>query len=197
MKKVLFLLFTLAIPVAIFLFLKIFGSNEFDVPVLFENGISDCEESSTVHTVPPVEYIGETVKNLNDQNHEEFMVFLYVDNGVNINKVLRELVRIQDAFYEVGAPKFILLSHQEFFDSDGLKSLTKNLGLKEENHIVVFMAGDSLMDFLRCGIGLSEGQEDHLVLVDTKRKVRGIYDTFDLEQTDQLILELKILKKMM
>jgi hypothetical protein len=45
-KKVLFLFLALALPGCIFVFLKMFGKNEFDVPVLHQTGViehpSDC-----------------------------------------------------------------------------------------------------------------------------------------------------------
>ena len=54
-----------------------------------------------------------------------------------------------------------------------------------------------MMNFLKCGIALiSEPEErpDNLVLVDREGRIRGIYDYGDADETDRLILELKILK---
>lgn len=48
--KPLILIFTLAIPVAIFLFLKAFGTNSFDIPVFYKQGVpfsfNECEFSN-------------------------------------------------------------------------------------------------------------------------------------------------------
>lgn len=40
-KKIAYLLVALALPGLIFIFLKIFGKNHFDIPIYYENGISD------------------------------------------------------------------------------------------------------------------------------------------------------------
>jgi hypothetical protein len=40
-KKILFLFLALLLPVGVFLFLKTFGKNEFDVPVLYSAGVVD------------------------------------------------------------------------------------------------------------------------------------------------------------
>jgi hypothetical protein len=40
-KKILYLFLALLLPVLIFLFLKYFGKNEFDIPVYYEHGVED------------------------------------------------------------------------------------------------------------------------------------------------------------
>jgi hypothetical protein len=40
-KKILYLFLALALPVLVFLFLKYFGKNEFDIPVYYTEGIGD------------------------------------------------------------------------------------------------------------------------------------------------------------
>jgi hypothetical protein len=50
-KKITYLLLALALPGLIFIFLKIFGKNHFDIPVYYKEGISDLakECSGTYH----------------------------------------------------------------------------------------------------------------------------------------------------
>jgi hypothetical protein len=40
-KKILYLFLALALPIVVFLFLKYFGKNEFDIPVYYEKGVAD------------------------------------------------------------------------------------------------------------------------------------------------------------
>ena len=40
-KKILYLFIALLLPVLVFLFLKYFGKNEFDIPVYYEKGVED------------------------------------------------------------------------------------------------------------------------------------------------------------
>ena len=200
MKKIIFLVLTLVIPASIFLFLKLFGSNTFEVAVLFEEGIPDCVGAQTPHTVRSFEFIGETEKNINSEEIEGFLVFGVLD-GINIennNKKLIELVRIQDAFYEIGTPNFILFIRGDLASMNSLKKQCTEAGLDAKTRDIAFVPNDQLMDFLQCGIALTDEKNrdfNNLVMMDANRNIRGIYDYSDLEQTDQLILELKILKQ--
>lgn len=200
MKKLIFLVLTLAIPVSIFLFLKLFGSNTFEVAVLFEEGIPECAGAQIPHTVPSFEFIGETEKNIISEEIEGFLVFGVLD-GINIennNKKLVELVRIQDAFYEIGAPNFILFIQGDLASMSSLINQCTEAGLDAKTMDIAFVPNDQLMDLLQCGIALIDEENrdfNNLVMVDANRDIRGIYDYRDVEQTDKLILELKILKQ--
>ena len=202
MKKTVFLILTLAIPVSIFLFLKFFGINTFEVPILFEEGISDCPNSTGLHTIPEFEYIGETEKNHSSKELKGFIIFGIL-NGESLEEnreKIVELVRIQDAFYEIGPPSFLLFIKGEKSLMPDLIALSTEMGLEHSCSNIVFMPEGQLMDYLQCGIALIDANSkdfDNLVLVDLKRQIRGIYQSRDIEQTDRLILELKILKQKM
>jgi hypothetical protein len=54
-KKGLFLFLALLLPVAVFVFLKFFGKNEFEVPLIYANGVSDAPaECGLEYPVPYV-----------------------------------------------------------------------------------------------------------------------------------------------
>lgn len=199
MKKSIFLILTLAIPVSIFLFLKIFGNNEYEVPVLFADGIPGCNKQSGVHLVNYTGLMDEHGENLNYEKLHGLLIFTSLNSQDKsiMSERITQMVRIQDAFYEIGSPKFILMTDQE----ESIPLLQSGLnggGLLDINYIFVFSPPDQLNDFLRCELGLftrEELMDAALVLVDSERKIRGIYDGLDMEQTEQLILELKILRK--
>jgi protein SCO1/2 len=200
MKKLIFLICTLAIPVSIFLFLKGFGTNTFVVPNLFEAGIPGCSNSSEIHKVPDISYIGESEKMLNSSQVKGFTVYgvLDVEKPVQINELLVELVRIQDAFYEVGAPYFIIFIKGNPNQRSVLETQCRDKGLLQKNSSIAYLESEYLIDFLRCGIALADeksGNFTNLVLVDPEKSIRGIYHGLEVEQTDQLVLELKILKR--
>ncbi|MCG8309381.1 MAG: hypothetical protein MI975_18450 [Cytophagales bacterium] len=199
MNKPFFLILTLAIPVAIFLFLKIFGTNTYEVPVLFDAGIPGCNNLSNAHIVPEFVYLDEHLGQKNSSELRGFLVFGAL-NGAQSDECrerLVELVRIQDAFFEVGAPKFILFNSGQSNRHATFARLCNETGLEPENRIIAHMPKDALEDYLKCGIALldNSGSFDNLVLVDPDRKIRGIYKSNDVAQTDRLILELKILKQ--
>lgn len=51
-KKTLFLLLALLLPIAVFLFLKIFGKNEFAVPPLYSNAMPDVPKGCSSVIIP-------------------------------------------------------------------------------------------------------------------------------------------------
>ena len=134
MKKTIFLVLTLAIPVSIFLFLKFFGSNTFEVPVLFENGIPGCTTTGNPHAVPEFEYIGETEKNVSSKMLDGFLVFGMINGDIeDSRKRIIELIRIQDAFYEVGSPHFVFLTNGENISHGRIHELADEQGLQNSN----------------------------------------------------------------
>ncbi len=192
MKKFIFLILTLAIPVSIFLFLKIFGNNEFEVPVFFENGIPGCPESTKPHQVS---LAGLSLDNLSGILNGDliFGVLAERDSSKLHDRVI-QLVRIQDAFYETGSPTFVLLTDQKDY-SQAIISQFEEVGLLAKNYQLIVEEQEAADLFLKCELGIEDGSEDKLVLVDPGKRVRGIYDGLELDQTEQLILELKILRE--
>ena len=200
MKKFIFLLFVLVIPASLFVFLKYFGTNTFEVPYLFEDGIPDCQNSLSPHIVSDFEYIGETEKQVYSDQLQEFIVYgvFDVSKPEQNKELIVELVRIQDAFFEIRAPYFILFVKGNPDQQSVVESLCKEMGLSPKGSNIVYVEYSQLYDFLKCEIALiDEDSEEftNLVLVDPDKRIRGIYNALDNKQTDQLILELKILKQ--
>lgn len=200
MKKTFFLILTLAIPVSIFIFLKVFGTNNFEVPYLFSEGIPDCSNSSDTHKVPDITFIGRKEKQLNSRQLKGFMIYsvLDVEKPAQNKELIVELVRIQDAFYEVEAPYLLIFIKGNPYRRILIESQCREMGLVEKSSSIAYMESEYLFDFLKCGIALiDEESEDftNLVLVDPDKRIRGVYHGLDVEQTDRLILEIKILKQ--
>lgn len=191
MKKTLSLLFLLAIPVLIFLFLKIFGTNTYEVPYPFETGISGCDRHDD--KVPELRLADGGVWKMPDKTYVVFGVLEAMKKEQNL-RLVTELVRIQDAFYGTGTPLFVLLTS----DGNGsYEQLCDDTGLEKSQRILFQADEEEMMNFLKCGISLIKKQGDpltNLVLVDTEGRIRGVYDSTDAEETDRLILELKILR---
>jgi len=182
--------------VSIFLFLKIFGDNEFEVPVLFEEGIPDCAGSGQPHKVPS-ETLLVPDNQFKSQTNGAFLIIgaLDLDKRDEFNEQLIQLVRIQDAFYEIGSPTFVLLD-AERGNSTEVKNRLKETGMSENNYQLFSWDQNRLDNFVKCGLGLDPTEAySKLVLVDPEKRIRGIYGALETEQTEQLILELKILRK--
>lgn len=80
-KKILFLILALLLPAILFLFLKMFGRNEFDVPVLYQEGIENAPATCNYHY--PVPYrIADTVMAALPLNKRDSLFVFYFDPAV-------------------------------------------------------------------------------------------------------------------
>ena len=52
-KKILFLFLGLVLPVLVFVFLKMFGKNEFNVPLLYDKGVSEVPQNCDISYSSP------------------------------------------------------------------------------------------------------------------------------------------------
>lgn len=198
MKKIIFLVFILAIPASIFLFLKYFGTNSFVVPILFEQGIPWCEGDSQPHVVPNVQYVGKDNRLFQTHDLEGFIVYGFLDASDvdQYNKIIVGLIQIQDSFYESGAPHFLLFVLGDMQERVAMEALFNEKGLDEKICSVAYLEKEKLIGFMKCGIGFADTDvSSNLVMTDSKGRIRGIYYIQEQEGTDQLILELQILNK--
>ena len=189
MRKSLLLVFTLAIPVSVFLFLKIFGNNQFEVPVLYENGIPGCGVEGEVHRVKWNDYqLPPAIQSGND-----YLVVAYGPEIVKDQGLYAEIGRISDAFAEQQDVAFVLLFTPDLLPAPDAQPL------KLSHYLVrILMESSHLEGFLSCQLGLDtklEKDKIKLALVDKQGRIRGLYESDDRKQTDRLILELKILIK--
>jgi len=87
-KKITYLLVALALPGLIFIFLKIFGKNHFDIPLYYKDGVADSlKECSGAHQGQYV--IPDTVLTIFSYRKDE--ASLFVDPSEINNKELKQL----------------------------------------------------------------------------------------------------------
>jgi hypothetical protein len=172
-----------------------FGSNEYDVPVLFETGIPGCTASQSPHRVPEVFLQQVSDQPVKDLDHFWIYGFLNSNDNDIVQAQIIQLVRIQDAFFEVGSPMFMILTN-DWDRTQQLHSSLEEFGLLEQNYVLESLPESKFEDFIKCGLGVeAHSALSELVLVDKHRQIRGIYNGLELDQTEKLILELKILKQ--
>ncbi len=173
--KILFLIAALVIPSMVYIFLRGFGENKFEIPVYYPNGltIEGCSsDTSTTHLVK--------FENYKLQGAQLF----YFPKWVNSNEFYRQCERIMAKPYQV---VFIAIA-----DTTLQSKLGNTLVVADENQ---------LFNIANCALVL--GQEvaiakpifNRLVLVDAKKRIRGYYNGADLEDMDRLDIELDILSK--
>lgn len=80
--KLLFLTLALVLPVAVFVFLKLFGKNEFDVPAMHQEGKIDAPANCDFMYATPYQVPDSVIRNLHLKKTDSLYV-LYFDPSLN------------------------------------------------------------------------------------------------------------------
>ena len=188
-KKGIFLFLLIVLPVIIFLFLKRFGRNEFTIPVYYEQGLGDSLSTPCLDRTRE-QYIIESP--FVNEDKLKVIHFERVDGPLTLFR-LEELERVQDVFGE--DPEVELVT--------SVNEITMSLQEVEDykNRIQFFdgfwkrQALDSVdwANLKYCDMAMSN-LDNRVILVDKQNRIRGYYNITEREETDRLILELRILK---
>lgn len=202
----------LLLPVLIFLFLKGFGNNEYDLPIFFQKGVDnpfkECPVTdSTQHYIPDFTFINQEGKPIGRSQMEGkiTVVDFFFTSCPSICPVMsKELSRVNDMFREEPRAQLISISIDPEFDTPQV------LKQYADEHEAIagkwhFLSGPKLETFqlARCGFVLPalDGNgvpddfvhSDKFILIDAEGRIRGYYSGTTREQVDLLILEMKIL----
>jgi hypothetical protein len=176
--KSLVLVLALALPVGIFLFLKFFGKNEFEVRPLFIDEFpsdlpSDCGYQLTLPYVIPDSILSRLAWNTSDSLtlfslNPEIGKPLYSDRLLsNYKPNLLKVIIIQDGTWEPLAGSVKLES--------------------------IVIAEAVLTNYKNCFLFVSEPND--LILVDHRGRIRGYYQLSNREEFDRLLMEINIILK--
>ncbi len=173
LRKILFLIAALIIPSMVYIFLREFGNNKFEIPVHYANGfvIEGCSsDTTTTHLVKFENYQLSGVQ------------LFYFPKWVNSNEFYRQCERIKVKSYPV------------VFTAISDTTMQSKLG----NTLVV--ADDAqLYNIANCSlvlgqkVAITKPVYNQLVLVDAQKRIRGYYNGDELEDMDRLDVELDIL----
>jgi protein SCO1/2 len=213
------LLIVLGVPVFVFLFLKFFGENKFDLPHYFP----ELDASGEVKVVK-----GDTVFikapgfQLKAQDGE---VYSYKKGGIAVVSFFfsrcgtvcpitnKNLLRVAENFKSDGLVSILSLTVDPVFDtSEVLNKYALELGANYENW--VFLTGDKkyIYDLAIKGFKLpvSDASDydknivdidqtfihsDKLLLIDKFGHIRGIYEGTNKSEIERLVVEIKVLLK--
>lgn len=174
LTKVLYLLLALAFPVAIFLFLKLFGSNKFEVQPLFSDGLGEVPAECNANSSGQY-YVPEKVLNqLHWSGIKELTLFYFVQDSVSVNNSVN---RIKESSY---TDKVSFIQVRSSSDSTG-----------KEDSSWVYLPVDSLLYFKKCVFFVNNPYS--LVLIDKERRIRGFYQLSKRDEVDRLLMELEII----
>lgn len=202
----------LLIPVLIFLFLKGFGKNEYDLPVFFQNGVDnpfqECPVTDTTqHYIPEFAFTNQEGKSVGRAEMEGkiTIVDFFFTSCPSICPVMsKEMERVNDMFRDEPNVQIMSISIDPEYDTPAI--------LKEyayEHNAIPgkwhFLSGpkDETYRLARCGfvIPTIDGNgvpddfvhTDKFILVDELGRIRGYYSGTNREDVDLLMLETKVL----
>ncbi|PZV85288.1 protein SCO1/2 [Algoriphagus aquaeductus] len=202
----------LLIPVLIFMFLRGFGKNEYDLPVYFQNGVDnpflECSISdSTQHVIPEFSFASQEGSRIGRKEMEGkiTIVDFFFTSCPSICPVMsKEMERVNDMFRDEPKVQIFSISIDPEFDTPEI------LKQYADDHQAIpgkwhFLSGpkEETYRLARCGFVLPalDGNgvpddfvhSDKFILVDEMGRIRGYYSGTNREDVDLLMLETKVL----
>lgn len=210
--QILVLVCVLMIPVLIILFLRGFSSNQYDIPILYQNGVEDpfeqCDDKdSSQHYIPDFTFSDQFGRSVG----REMMVgkitivdFFFTSCPSICPIMSKEMERVQDVFRNEDNVQIYSISIDPDYDSPKvLAEYADEHGAKRDKWFFLSGPEKETYDLARCGFiipSVNGGavpedfvHSDKFVLVDELGRIRGYYSGTKREGVDQLILETKIL----
>lgn len=183
MKKLLFLFFALLLPILIFLFLKSFGKNEFEVPALFADSVT-VPVACNVYSYTAPYLITDSVLHEISWNSQDSLTIIVFDDGNKNNQHERgiSMTRIFDQFKT--EPLHVVHVYNTIPVADG----------KVNRLTAISLTGEDFYRTRNCVFLLNP--ENDAVIVDRKKRIRGQYNLTKRDDADRMIMqEMNILFK--
>ncbi len=202
----------LMVPVLVFLFLRGFGTNDYDIPIFFEKGIDnpfqECPIADTTqHYIPDFTFVNQEGKSKGKAQMKgkiTIVDFFFTSCPSICPAMSAEMERVNDMFRDEPRVQIMSISIDPEFDTPQI--------LKEyaDRHFAEagkwdFLSGDKdeTYQLARCGfvipamdgLGVPDDfvHSDKFVLVDEEGRIRGYYSGTNREDVDLLMLETKVL----
>jgi protein SCO1 len=205
------LLVLLAVPVLIFVFLKSFGNNRYDLPVYYEEGVisslENCNFTSGPHTIPAFRFSSQNNELISEDIllNKITVVDFFFTSCPNICPVMsKQLSRVQEKFKDDERVNILSFTVDPEHDTrDVLQSYAQKFEANQGSWHFLTGEKENIYSLARCGflLPVEDGDgspEDFIhsekfILVDGKKRIRGYYDGTDREDVDRLILEMNVL----
>ncbi|SDD30360.1 protein SCO1/2 [Algoriphagus faecimaris] len=202
----------LMVPVLIVLFLKSFGQNQYDLPILYPYGIDDPFEEcpatdSTQHYIPEFTFTnqnGEAVGRATMEGKVTILDFFFTSCPSICPIMSKEMERVNDMFREEKQVQILSISIDPEYDTpEILKEYAERHGAQAGKWDFLSGPKDETYALARCGFALPtlDGlgnpddfvHSDKFVLIDEQGRIRGYYSGTNREDVDLLMLETKVL----
>jgi len=202
----------LMIPVLIVLFLRNFGENQYEIPVLYENGVEDpfgdCNYvQKGQHYIPEFSFVAQdsSIMGREQMKGKVTIVDFFFTSCPSICPVMSlEMERVQDAFRNDSEVQLYSISIDPEYDTPAvLSEYAERHEAKPGKWFFLNGPKEEVYDLARCGFvlptidgkGVPEDfiHSDKMALIDGEGRIRGYYSGTSREDVDLLILETKIL----
>lgn len=201
------LILTLAFPVLIFVFLKVFTSNRFDLPYFVplrdatNNVVMQPGGDTTFYQIPdfPLLADGDTFDAAALKGKTVLVSTLSSPCGDTCQRVLTQLIRAQGLHQDY--PSFVILTLIDKNDSQ-IVSVVNERRQSDTGWLVSALPDSTLSSTIQNIFRLNENvpglqtisPSARLSLVDGAGFIRGFYDTIDPEEIDRLMAEIRVLE---
>ncbi len=170
------MIFVLGSPLAVVIFLKYFGVNQFELPIFHKNGPEWerewCDYNDGQHFVNfPLE-----MNELMQPGKSAILVGNYFEEYKSLTNTLN---RIPNTFDKAILDFFLIISETQIVDD-----LSADI-------IRVSLSQNTSRAFNDCQLILANRYQ--FVLIDTQNRIRGYYDLSDEEEMERLIVEVKVM----
>ncbi len=193
--KILILMAILLLPAGIYTFLKIFGHNEFDLPIYSEIKGNGEHDLNIFRFDGFYDIEGQKV-DLNSFD-EKIIVMEFVSSVKEQNEQDHQIRRISDIFRDEESVRiFRVFVNGDFTGANSMKFIDQS----ERNISILFTDHNEMNQMMQSIMpsGDSSGSTigyNKMILLDHEHRIRGSYLINDFEEIDRLILEVKILLK--
>jgi len=190
-------------PAAIYIFLQVFGHNEFDLPFYSEEGELDASSSSSVSDLNPMIFSFEELRDSNgikvgqDRFAGDIIVLEFSSALSDHKKRNYQIKRISSIFRNESSVRIVRVFVNGNHSGNEQLSTTEN---QEPDISILYADLSELNKMIQFEISSNESTEgvkeyDKILLLDKQHRIRGNYSADDFEEIDRLILEVKILLK--
>ncbi|HEV7346737.1 SCO family protein [Telluribacter sp.] len=209
-RKAGLLIVLLVVPVFIFLFLKFFGTNHFELPTF--HPVKDPSGQARLTNGDTAYYAIQGLQ-LNDSQsgenltetvlQEKFTVVSYLPApcGDSCRKVLTQLARINDMQQSI--PELQILTLTEEGRQEERRSLYQEYSLNTDSWRVLTGSEEEVKaaaaEVFRMTENIPAGKQtislsNRLILIDNQKHIRGYYNALDAEDVARLMAEIKVLE---
>ncbi|WP_247235906.1 SCO family protein [Telluribacter sp. SYSU D00476] len=209
-RKAGLLILLLAVPAFIFIFLKLFGINHYDLPT-FHPAKNPTTGEVTLSNGDTVYYAVQGLKLLSSRDSAMFTEANLRDKFTvahvlptvcsdTCQKALTQLSRVHDLTQSIPQLQFLTITEG---GTTGLDSLSNQYGMNSASWVVVTGSQEEVNRAAGEVIRLSQNipastqtisLSNRLILIDGVGHIRGYYDAQDIEDVDRLMAEIKVLE---